>query len=213
MKSITKDFSIYMKPIVLDFSDVAEICKILSVISDEYEIKTDDTEFENFEELKNYSKDVISNLKISTKIPYITIDFYKHSPAKLYIAEDTLVSRGALEKIRDVLNAKIVKSYSVISIFDKVLKRVFYADVLLSIVLFAFNLLKPLTIFEFFLPFACFYILFGVFSTTYTTLIENRYSLIYLKGKEPSFWIRKKDEIILLIISNIISFILGLIIS
>ena len=131
----------------------------------------------------------------------------------MYIAEDRPLSRGILEKIKGVLFAKQIKAYTVVSVFEKTLKMLFYISLLVLFILFIFNILKLKTLLAMFLLIASFYVVLGLFSTIYTTYIESCYSKIYLHKKKESFWKRKKDEIIIAIISalvsGIISFIAG----
>lgn len=213
MKKIIQNYSVSLKPIELTFSDIEKICNIFSEENILYRLKTETIEFENFQELQNHSEDIISNLEIYSSEPYISIELKKHTPARLYIAEDRPLSRGILEKIKGILSAKQIKAYTVVSVFEKTLRMLFYISLLVLFSLFIFNIFKLKTLLAMFLLITSFYVVLGFFSASYTTYIESCYSKIYLHKKKESFWKRKKDEIIIVIISalvsGIISFIAG----
>ena len=212
MKSIKQNYIKKFKPLELDFTDVKKIYNILLEISQDVEIKTTDTEFETIDELRDYSSDVIYDLEIKIYKPYISISFSKKSEASIYISEDTLISRGALEKIGSILNEKQNKFYIISTIISKILQLIFYTSLIILFGLFIFEKLNKI-ICLMFIIFTGLYSFLGLLYGFYSIYIEQRYNRINVHDKKESFLKRKKDEILVGIIcafaSGIISFIIG----
>ena len=209
MKKIIQSYSTNLKPLVLDFSDIEKVFNILLEECKEVKLTTKTIEFENLEELKNLSEDIISNLEIQCSSPYVHIEFKKNAPATIYIAEDTPLSRGILAKVKELLEEKQLKSYSVVSIFEKILKKLFCLSLLVLFCLVFFNVIQLKFFFVSILLASSLFVVLGLPSSIYTSYIETHYIQIFLHGKKVSFWKRKKDEIKLSVISGIISFIGG----
>ena len=99
MKPIIDNYSVFLNPLKIDFNDIEKISEILSEVSSDLEIKTNDTQYDSIEELSNIDNDIIYDLDLSTHSPYVSVHFRKKDCAHVYIEKNTLELRGALEKI------------------------------------------------------------------------------------------------------------------
>ena len=212
MKTIIDNYSIFLKPLKIEFNDIKKIFEVLSEVSKDYEIKTNETQFDNLEELTTISDDVIYDLNLISHSPFVSVQFKKNGSTHLYIEKNTLELRGALEKINNILKPKQVKLYNCCAKLAKVLKVIFCITAIP--ILFLLNSKTPnkITIISVFIYFGLL-ISFVIFWASYGTYVENRYNRIYLHGKKDTFWKRNKDSIIVgiitTIVSGIVSFIAG----
>ena len=99
----------FLDPIKIYLDDLMEICKILEQVSAKIEIKTNKTRYDSIKELVQNEPQNIYNLKLSCENPEISIDL-KNNEIWIFIANDTLISRGAFEKIKSLVVDKRVRS-------------------------------------------------------------------------------------------------------
>lgn len=208
MKPIIDNYSIFLKPLKIDFKDIEKIFAILSEVSNDYEIKNNDTQYDDLEELSKIEDEIIYDLDLITHSPYISVHFRKKDSAHLYIEKDTNELHGVLDKIYNILKPKQVKLYNFCTKLAKVLKFIFCITAIP--IIFILNSKEPnkISIISVFFYFGLL-ISFVIFWASYGTFVEKRYNRIYLHGKKDTFWKRNKDSIIVGIIMAFVSGIIG----
>ena len=102
MKKVTQSHGENTKPVKLYLDDLEEIIEILKGACDEIEIQCGDMMLDSLDELLILKKEVLHDLKICGRKPYISADM---SPRGiwLFISEDTAESRGLFEKVKTIL--------------------------------------------------------------------------------------------------------------
>lgn len=178
---------------------------------EKFNIKFNDCEYDSVNEISETEKSV-NDIKISSSNPYIYIELTKYS-STIYVSniEDTKI-RGVFSKVVDILKQterKVLWIFSgsilgntlvpiiifgvVTGLFSKVIKNERYS---LAIYLIALIV----------------YILWAICSS-YSSL--KFYSKIdfYFKKNKSSFWIRKKDEVLVALVGASIGSLLTLIVQ
>lgn len=102
MKKILQSHFERLKPAKVYLDDIKEIIGFLENTCKEVEIQSGDNLLDSLGELQSLKKEVLHDLTISGKQPYISVDMNPDS-LSLYITEDTPESRGLFEKVKDVL--------------------------------------------------------------------------------------------------------------
>ena len=195
MEQITKSKRTDLKPLVLYFEDIAKICEILSEISSEIEIETEDYKLNNIEEITELSEKIIYSLNISTSNPYVSVDF-RPSSASIYISEDNATQRGILDKIKQYLESKQRKLAWLANN-----SGLAGATLGSSSWFFLFGIPKND---KYLVSYGILVALLGAFWSFYGHRNQFRYfSIIFTNSKNDvsSFFTRKKDDIMVAIIS------------
>jgi hypothetical protein len=211
MKKITRNFSVHLDPVILYIEDIKSILDVLHQLNAKIELATIDAKYDNLEELLQNEPKLIYFLQITCREPYISIDL-KGYEVWLYIAEDNLISRGAFEKIKTILNSrkrrfwKIINNSAVnglligtiLSVTTFQIKRIIENKIFLTQILLPASLL-----------------ILMIIGNIYTHNISvSKYSTIQLINKEnKNFFNRNKDNLLLSIISGIIGVISGFILA
>lgn len=86
----------------LYIDDLEQIVEVLQELVTDIEISTDEYTLTDIGELSKSNKEYFTFLKLATRDPYISTDL-KPDGIWLYIAKDDTVSRGAFEKIKQIL--------------------------------------------------------------------------------------------------------------
>lgn len=209
MKKTISNYFSGMDPVKLDLMDIGNIVEIVQSVCETVEISTSGVVFDNVEDIKNLQIETLTELKIEGYSPYISLEF---SPSRiwLYIAEDTPISRGALEQVRTVL----LKSRHRFWILIKNSRKITILLILFIVFLFSFNLgsNKPNVIINYLdiiLSICC--ILVWI---TCSPILRKKYSQIFiLERKNNSFWRKKRDDIKLAVFTGILGIIAGYIIG
>jgi len=203
MKKLSKSLWLDLPPTKIYFEDLEEIIDILKEVSDKIEIKTKDYEVDTIEELKEFYQGEINYLKLLVIKPYILIEIFTDNSV-IYIDKDSLSTRGMLEKIKQIFRR------------DRY-KLLWFADESIGKTLSSLSLIVLLYFFLFNRHYS-FIIVIGVFTVfeiiqyIYALKIKNRIFLTK-KTDKKSFWKRKKDDIILSLISAILGAAVGAIIT
>lgn len=198
MEKITKSKSADLKPLVLYFEDVVKICEILSELSAEISIKTENYILENIEELKELGEKVIYHLEISVHNPYVSVDL-RPSSARIYISEDNATQRGILDKIKQHLESKQRKLAWLAN--NSMLAG---ATLGASTWFFMFGILGKD---QNFIIYGVLVALLGAFWSFYGHRNQFRYfTIIFTSSKNDvsNFFTRKKDDIMVALISGAI---------
>ncbi len=102
MQKLTKSHGEHLRPVTLYLEDLEHIVDVLSEVSDKVSISTGDYALEDLKQLTELKRESINELSLSIKEPYVSLDLMPNS-IWLYISKDDAVSRGAFEKIKQVL--------------------------------------------------------------------------------------------------------------
>ena len=198
MKKIVHSRTEYFKPVVLYLDDLEKIFEIIKEVCKKIIISTSEYEIENLNELKELNKESLNYLKINGQEPWLVLEI-DFSNLYLYIHEEDAMSRGIFEKVKQILKDR-KRKYSWLS-KDNFVGSI--GTLLLGILIFSIYIgIKQKNLF---------YISIGILSLLlgfiFTRISLNLgYNEIYLKrrAESKSFWKRKKDEIIIAIISAMI---------
>jgi len=210
-------------PVILYLDDIKKIVDIMEKDFDRIKISTEEYEFESFEEFYNeYQSQNTETLKKMTIWGYekdtthrffdpfhISIDDYC---LNINIQKDNSLHKGISENIKKVLKEK-KRLFSWEFEYPKtfyIISNIFFWTSL--IVISSLTIISP----GYKLWLACLITILYLLVFVRDNKIENNeYCLIYLKEKNklPSFWKRKKDDIILVLISSIGGAVIGSIIT
>jgi hypothetical protein len=91
-----------LKPVCLYLDDLKEIVSILEGTCEKIDIQTDDVLLDSLDEIGDLKKEILNNLTISGKNPYVSLSMQPYR-IWLYIHEDTPESRGLFQKVKLVL--------------------------------------------------------------------------------------------------------------
>lgn len=96
MKKLVDSYMRIIPPGNYFIEDIEDIYEILTSVSTKVSIETDQYEFESLQELKEYSGQ-IKKIVLIAKDPYISVDIGEW--VKIYTNKETLLARGAVDKI------------------------------------------------------------------------------------------------------------------
>lgn len=191
-----KSYRVELPPLVVYFDEIEEIIDCLKELSTEISIETENYSLSDISELKEINKNQINQLEIRSRDPYISVDLGKSS-ASIYISEDNAAERGVLEKIRLLLERRKRKlAWLAHSSFLS------GATTGASSWFFLFGAMnRDLTLIMqgiLLLALGVFWMVFGHKNQF------KQYSIIFTSSKEqtPGFLVRKKDDIIVALISG-----------
>jgi len=198
MKRVKSTYVESLGPVKLFLNDVEEIVSILREVSATVDIRTDEYSMESVEELKKLDVDCIHELTIQCREPYVSLELDRYR-IWLYIAEDTPVSRGLFEKVKEVLVrrrrrlARILRNPSLIWVpLGLLIYPIVIGLRLSNWSLLALGLFLLISI--------C------IWGRWAWVARFERYSTIVLRrqSEHKSFWERNKDQLLLSVISAII---------
>lgn len=193
MKQIISEYSEDLKPVKVYLDDLEKIVAILNETNQRVEIIIGNYMLDNVEELKQIKEEVLYNMTIRVCNPYISVNLRPNN-ARIYISEDTTISRGILGKIKDVLIRR-KRHIAYVNLFYITSGISFITGIFLS---YSYNS-KYFFIWLIGLALTLFLILLNC-------IICGKYSIIIPKYKidAPSFFKRNSDKIIIGIITAII---------
>ena len=210
MKRKEKPSSVEIPPVRLFLEDLEEIEEVYKKYCKELKIETEDFEFDSVEELKNIGKDKLNSLSFNSHDPYISVNF-SPSNARIYSSEPDPKSVGIVAILKNILDKRLTPLRHLISKWVLII-----LNILLFISVMAFLILKDLNenmniIAIIPLSFFIFWILWMMWGWRFDI---KKHSVIYLKNRssKKNFFSRKKDDIILAIISSIFGCLLTLLV-
>ena len=204
MKSKIHSLSERFKPVILYRDDIEAILAILHEVSETVEMSSDEHIFNTDEEWLDVKTDYFTHLEIASSHPYIKVELETWK-TDLYSSDDSPATRGAYEKIKDILLARKRRIRSRPDSWIWVFP-VFLCSFSIGVI---------------FKPFWNYTIL-GIFIVLYSALqvwalrIEMRkHSIIIPKyrSEAPGFWQRNSDSIIIAIAAAIIGAVIGSIVT
>lgn len=102
MRKVVGSYGEEIKPVRLYLDDLKEIVSILEGSCEEVDIQTDDVLLDSLDEIGDLKKEVLNNLTISGRNPYVSLSMQPYH-IWLYIHKDTPQSRGLFQKVKLVL--------------------------------------------------------------------------------------------------------------
>lgn len=200
-----------LTPVVLYLDDLERILEVLKGASEAVEISTLEYELGSLDEITNIQKETLSSLSIAIRNPYLSLEF-KPYEISLFISEDTPISRGLFEKIKQLLHNRRRKlSWLITNDWVWVL-----APYLIALPLGWFVVQGILSNNMHDVLLGCALAVPGTVLYWWTWQVSsNKYSIIHLRRRTelPSFWKRNKDEILIAAISAIVGSIVGSLIT
>lgn len=193
-----------LPPARLFLDDINEIVGIFKEISNDVEIETEDYKLEDVSEMRNLNSDYINELMITSHQPYLTLRF---EPYKAYFhsSEDTLIVRGALEKIRKIFSTKPNR---LLNFYNNYIIKIIYN--LLPIISggmlgYGFISISENKNYYIFIYTGILLLLITLATSWQRASLRNKYSVIYLFNEKDrkSFWKRNQDSIISGIIGSL----------
>lgn len=194
MLKLVKSRHEYLSPSVLFLDDIERIIEIISKVSDEIKITTNEYELESVKELSELNKQYITELHIDSHKPSISLDL-ESQDIRLYLGEVTPEARGILEEIKDVLCSRRRKFWSLFS------RKGFITWIIFSGVSFFLpeGRIWDSALIFLFIPLFTFWIWWS------WKVVFHEYSLIFLKeSRQESWWKRNKDKIIVGVIVGVV---------
>jgi len=207
-KTKAKNLSESFPPARLFLDDIEKIIEAFKEISDTtVSLENEVAYFENAEDLKNLKSEFITSLTINSAKPYVSLDF-EPDGIRFYAAEDTLLSRGLLDKVRTILRPRqhIYLNKKCQGFFA------FITGILggLSLILIFYGIRKFNYLILFFS--AILFLIAYLFAKFDYDLFYKKYSIIFLykKSDKISFWKRNREQITIEIIIGIVLLVLAL---
>ncbi len=185
-----------------------DITEILEILENE---KFDKIEIKTLTHI--YSKDEIKTIKPNEQITdiyshnpfYISINFNNRNGIHLYSSNDSTLAEGVIKKIESILQRQKRRVSNFLIKYKHLLTTILP---IVIVILFIKNIIT-MAIFVIAL------ILGSILNTSLTFVKYFNKNIFYLinKSERSSFFIRNKDELILLIISNVFTMLITLFIS
>lgn len=204
MKKKDNSFNQSFLPVKINMDDIIQILEIFESNCENVKIDIDDYIVNDKNELYTIPKDVIKKLEIQTSNPYFHLEFDK-SLIRFYMAESSMKNRGVFDAIRDIIKNNKVKSWNL-------LRLQIFPILLMSLSIYiSFGLIKInnnnikyiITIVGLLVSF--------IWIKFYQNIRYDNYSRIYIKNNKSNsnIFVRKRDDIIIAIISGIIGLVTG----
>lgn len=179
--------------------------EIENIIKDEltpggYKLDSHNFEYKDMQDIQKDTENV-NEFHVQTDSPHIMINFDK-SNAEIYSGTDDIKTTGAIKKIVDIILKRERKYfYYFVALSTNLIALPFLA----SILLFAILLKKEGATFKLFLPIVLFLVTIIWLITAYNCRFNrfSRIEFLYRKDRS-SFFIRNKDQIILVIIGAVL---------
>lgn len=205
MEKLKKNISKEYLPVKIYIDDLEKVVAVLDDNSIKYSIETDFYKYDSLAELVNSSTDRnTKNLKIQTANPYMTIEFHKMW-AKVYVSVDDMLTTGLFHKIDEIIN----QSRRLIPFFYSYY-FVWLVNILLPIESALIN--RDGKLFPEYFD-TTLYILWILWlaRATYIRLVKHSSIQLIKKEHVSSFFQRKRDDLILALLSALVGAILGVI--
>ncbi len=208
-----KSIRVKIPAIRLYLEDLKEIEGVFNENTKEHQIETNEFEYKNLEECLNHQTgqgiDILNDVSFSSHNPYISLEFKKDSAA-LYGSEDSTNTYGIIHKIQAILR----KRFRFVRYFANA-----WFPLLLIILL---NLIPRETagyLAKYSIPLAIailvsYILIIFLFLIWGFRLSMINHSIVHLKNRNSyeGFFTRKKDEIIISLISAIVGAIISVIV-
>lgn len=198
MKKIIQSYGEHIAPVRVYLDDIQEIIGILRDSCEEVLIQTSNNQLDNVDELVSLRKDMLHDLKIYGRRPYISIDM-EPNQIWLFVSEDTPESRGLFEKVKVVL-LKCTRPFTWL-LHSSFLNGIAWPLTILGAVLSWRMNSNLLTAFFAILFLLCvLWVVYGYYDRF------NRYTVVVPRHRidSPNFLKRNTDKIVLAIISALI---------
>jgi len=202
-RRVLKSYSQYLPPVRLTLDDIKEIVEILKEISNKIEIETGDYVYNSTKDLENLTNNYLTDLKIRSSDHSISL-YLEPSRVFLWISEDTTSSRGAFEKIKEVLHKK--RPNAVFCHLIKGSLSIILSGIICSLSFFL--LLIAIRKSDYKLIIISIIILLSTLALArwLHDISLKKYSIILLKNtREETFWKRNRENIY----ANIIGWVFG----
>ncbi len=203
MKKINTHIREELKPMSLYLDDIEKLMEIFKEISNDITIEFDNYELENIHEIPTLNLESTKKLKITSRNPYISIDFSK-SGIYLYADDDTIIQRGCIEKIKNLLSTRIRKyTYFYHGAWSGGFVGATIIPLYTSLEAGKINYIAIFSIL----------LLFGLLWSYFGHKDQfNNYSIIYTKTRlaSPNFFKRNQDSIIVAIIGALVGALIGI---
>lgn len=208
MERVNRTLGEHLKPVKLYYDDIKQIFEILNETGSEIKIIADEYRIDSLEEISSIEKHFFTYLNITSKDPYISVEF---SPDRVWIFayENTPLASGIFYKIKMILDSNIRKLSTLLQCSP--LWGVTFG---IGIVSLLFLAKTEISVNYAIIPF--FIILTGFLLFYYGWKSKFKYYSIIIpkKRKEsPNFWQRNKDQIILGVAIALFSSIATIVIS
>jgi hypothetical protein len=208
MKKLAQSLSDFDLPsVTLYLDDIATIIALFAELSANIGIETQDTAFESLEELAQYGQNhkSLHNLTIKSVEPYMTLEF-RRSSAHFYASDSTLEMQGMFAALKNLLKHNRKATWFMNSIYGGLLLGALVSFCLyfgISILAVGRVLGQPLIMVLSISPLLFAGIL--AWRVFYTQMRE--YSTIVLKNRSDltNFWVRKQDDIVLVVITALVT--------
>jgi len=207
VKRIRQSHGEELKPVALYLDDLERIIEIFKEASDDVRILTSEYELDSIDEFRNLHEETLNYLKISISEPFVSLEL-KPNGIWLFISEDELISRGVFEKIKQLLHSRRRK-------LSWLTANPYLAGAAVGSSAFPFfKAIDSQNVYWAVL--GCSLLMIGAIWTWWSfagTL--KKYSIVRLRrrAESPSFWKRKKDDIVLVIISAVVGALITLAIT
>jgi hypothetical protein len=195
MKRVGKSQSENLKPVFLYKDDISDLLEIFDRGCEEVEIEASGYALDDVSELENLSNEVINELHIQGREPYVSLHF-KPNDVYLYIDEDTHHQIGVFEEIKSYVHSRRRKL--------SWLTQSSIAPGILGGIAFQFIPIEKDEITVYSVSFVVSMFTLAIFWGWWSFHSSfKKYSIIYTKRsrKDGRFIQRKKDDLLLAIIS------------
>jgi len=200
MKTLKQPISKELPLTRMYLDDVKAIYDILKNNCGSVEITTDKYEISDVTKLKDIGESQIHTLNFECRDPYISINLFP-SHGRIYISEDSTITRGILSQIEDILNKCKRKIASILDSFSAyIILGLLLSTSLVMISKFTEGWLSITLVIFIILIFILYY------GQTYRLSLHQHSTIILSERRErANFFKRNKDQIIVGLIIAIVS--------
>lgn len=200
-KHISKDYL----PVKIYLDDLEKIVAVLDDNSIKYFIETVDYKFDNLTELINAVPDQeLKSIKIDTSNPHMTIEFHQKW-AKIYVSVDNMLTTGLFHEIDTIINHSkrfipFLYSYYFVCIIN-ILLLIGNVFMNRNEQLFPEYIVMTLNVISF----------LWIAYVIYIRLVKHSSIRIIKEEHVSNFFKRKRDDLILVLLSALVGAILGIV--
>jgi len=199
MRKISQHTTKEYQPMVLYLDDLQKIVDVFGDHGIKYCLNSEKFSYDNLQEIvENEQK--IKSLAIKSTDPYVSIEFNSHS-ASVRVINDDLISTGIFHKIDSIVKKRVRFLFSKLVI--GILYTVFYSLSLACTLLRVGNYISDL-----FLVMGTSIFIFG----GHTNLNKRVIIHSFKSDNKSNFFKRKRDELTLLLIGSVITFLVTIMI-
>ncbi len=210
MKELKKSSIENITPIKLHFDDIKEIIEILKENKpQEINIKTADAEL-SYDELIKYDQNIINEIHLNSMNPSISVNIGQNNSSEVHIyrSDNSAEAVGTVQKILVILRNKRKLINRILGPYNFYLCIYMIVYTIASISIYIIFRIGNIYID------ICAYIIFAIlFIISMLPQVKKNQIILSYKKNTPSFWVRKKDDIIVGIIISIISGFIGFILG